>query len=387
VSEAPDHGSIVGSFRVAYPGFSLSVDLQFPRRGVTALIGPSGCGKTTILRCFAGLIRAPNARLAIGNDVWQDEASGVFLPTHRRPLGMVFQEASLFPHLSVRGNLKYGMRRSGHDETSSGFDAIIELLGIGRLLDRDPAKLSGGERQRVAIARALLTRPELLLMDEPLAALDTKRKLEIIPYLERLREELDIPILYISHSPEEVTRLASWAVVLEAGRVTAAGPTEKVLHETRALFAGDRFSLVSAMHCVAGPYDEKYGLTKLHHAAGEVQVIGRVEPQGRTVRVLVRAADVVLANASPAGLSIRTALMGVISRIELTEEPHALVVVALDHTDNIVAAVTRLAVDEMALKPGSRVHLLLKTVALDERPLHPPNELPIIDERPPPALT
>jgi molybdate transport system ATP-binding protein len=374
VFEAAACGSIVGKFEVVFTEFRLSVDLRLPRRGLTALVGPSGCGKTTILRCFAGLIRARNARLAIGNDVWQDEASGIFVPTHRRPLGMVFQEASLFPHFSVLGNLRYGMKRSRNDETSSGFKAIIELLGIGHLLDRDPTKLSGGERQRVAIARALVTRPQLLLLDEPLAALDLKRKLEIIPYLERLRDELDIPILYVSHSVEEVTRLASWAVVLEAGRAVAAGPSEKVLRETREVFSEDRFSFVSVMHCVAGPYDETFGLTTLHHAAGDVQVMGRVEPRGRVVRVLVRATDVVLATSHPAGLSIRTALVGVVEQIELVEGPLAIVTVTLDDADNIAAAVTRLAVEEMALKPGSRVHLLIKTAALDERPLHSPEE-------------
>ncbi|HEX5394570.1 MAG TPA: molybdenum ABC transporter ATP-binding protein, partial [Rhodocyclaceae bacterium] len=193
---------IEARFQIDWPGFLLDVDLQLPTKGVTALFGPSGSGKTSLLRCVAGLERAPG-RLMVNGEVWQDER--IFLPVHRRPLGYVFQEASLFPHLTVQGNLDFGAKRSkGRDGVDRA--AILDLLGIAHLLPRTPDKLSGGERQRVAIARALFTAPRLLLMDEPLAALDTQRKREILPYLERLHDSLSIPILYVSHAPDEVAR-------------------------------------------------------------------------------------------------------------------------------------------------------------------------------------
>ncbi|MEY4752464.1 MAG: hypothetical protein RJA44_139, partial [Pseudomonadota bacterium] len=213
-------------FRLERPGFSLDVDLALPGRGVTALFGPSGSGKTTLLRCIAGLERAPQGRLVVAGEPWQDEQH--WLPTHRRPIGFVFQEASLFAHLSVLGNLRYGLRRSGATQRVS-LEQAIELLGIGRLLDRKPEHLSGGERQRVGIARALAVSPRLLLMDEPLAALDLPRRREILPYLKRLHDELDIPLLYVSHAPDEVAQLADELVVLDGGRVQACGPLAETL--------------------------------------------------------------------------------------------------------------------------------------------------------------
>jgi len=197
---------IQARFALDYPGFKLDVDLDLPGRGVSVLFGPSGCGKTTVLRCLAGLTRAPHGRLVVQGQVWQDERQ--FVPTHQRPLGYVFQEANLFSHLSVRANLRYGMSRVPPAQHRVEWDQALQLLGIAHLLDRQPQALSGGERQRVAIARALLTSPRLLLMDEPLAALDVQRKLEFLPYLERLHRELDIPVVYVSHAPTEVVQLA-----------------------------------------------------------------------------------------------------------------------------------------------------------------------------------
>ena len=214
-------------FKLDWPGFSLDVDLDLPARGVTALFGHSGSGKTTLLRCIAGLERAPGGYVAIDGEVWQD--ADRFLPTHQRPLGYVFQEASLFQHLSARGNLEYGRKRAKGVMGRAALDHVIELLGIGALLERRPDQLSGGERQRVAIARALAVKPRLLLMDEPLAALDLARKQEILPYLERLHDELEIPILYVSHSPDEVARLADHIVVMQAGRSVASGPLVETL--------------------------------------------------------------------------------------------------------------------------------------------------------------
>ncbi|HET9644943.1 MAG TPA: molybdenum ABC transporter ATP-binding protein, partial [Burkholderiaceae bacterium] len=212
--------------RLRRGAFSLDVDIVLPSRGITALFGPSGSGKTTLLRCIAGLERAEQARIVVDCSVWVDER--IWLPAHRRPIGMVFQEASLFPHLSVLDNLRYGQRRA-KGAPAGDLRPAIELLGITHLLERMPDRLSGGERQRVAIARALAVVPSLLLMDEPLAALDVARKREILPYLERLHDELKIPMLYVSHLPEEVARLADHLVVLEEGRVRAHGPLLETL--------------------------------------------------------------------------------------------------------------------------------------------------------------
>ena len=218
--------NIQARFRVGWPGFVLDVDLAFPSRGVTALFGPSGSGKTTLLRCIAGLERAPQGFLSIDGQVWQNGKH--WLPTHKRLVGYVFQEASLFPHLSVAGNLRYGRKRVAFEQRV-GLDQAIELLGIGPLLDRKPDRLSGGERSRVGIARALAVSPRILLMDEPLAALDFRRKQEVLPYLERLHNELDIPMVYVSHASDEVARLADHLVVLEGGRVVASGPFNETL--------------------------------------------------------------------------------------------------------------------------------------------------------------
>ena len=205
--------------RLALPrrGFTLDVALALPQTGVTALFGPSGCGKTTVLRALAGLERAAG-RVALGAEVWQDDAAGRFVPTHERAIGYVIQEAALFPHLDVRRNLAYGLKRIAPGERRIALDQVVELLGITHLLERRPDTLSGGERQRVAIARALATSPKLLLMDEPLAALDAKRKAEVLPYLDRLHAELGIPIVYVSHAIDEVARLADHLVLMDAGR-------------------------------------------------------------------------------------------------------------------------------------------------------------------------
>jgi molybdate transport system ATP-binding protein len=213
---------IEARFEVRYPGFALDVTLDLPGRGVTALFGPSGCGKTTCLRAMAGLLHAPGGRLRVQGEVWQDDHR--FVPTHRRPLGYVAQDAALFPHLTVRGNVEYGMKRVPAAQRKVSIDQAVALLGIDALMGRRPDALSGGERQRVAMARALATSPRLLLLDEPMAALDARRKAEVLPWLERLHRELDIPVIYVSHAIGEVARLADHLVLMEAGRVVQSGP-------------------------------------------------------------------------------------------------------------------------------------------------------------------
>ncbi len=231
--------------RLPRPAFTLDVSLSLPASGITVLFGASGSGKTTLLRCVAGLERAQQGLVQIGNEVWQDDASGIFLPTWRRSLGYVFQEASLFEHLPVRANLQFGLKRTL--APAAALDAAIELLGISQLLARMPAQLSGGERQRVAIARALATQPKMLLLDEPLAALDAERKQEILPWLERLRDELQTPMLYVTHSADELTRLADHLVVLAEGRVTIEGPAAEALSSLEGpVLQGDEVGVVLA---------------------------------------------------------------------------------------------------------------------------------------------
>ena len=213
--------TIEARFDIDRGDFRLDVDLSIPARGITALFGPSGCGKTTLLRAIAGLERVPGGHLGMAGETWQDD--GLFVPTHKRPIGYIFQEASLFSHIDVRGNLEYGTRRMRDGQDRVSLEEAVDLLGIGHLLDRRPHTLSGGERQRVAIARALAVSPRLLLMDEPLASLDLERKQEILPYLESLHRTLEIPVIYVSHEPDEVARLADHMVLLEAGRVIASG--------------------------------------------------------------------------------------------------------------------------------------------------------------------
>lgn len=223
---------IIAEFFLKWDRFSFDVKLEIPMRGITGVFGDSGCGKTTLLRCLAGLERADSGLLKLNGAVWQDTEQGVFIPPYERPIGVVFQEARLFPHLTVLKNLQYGMRRKQVDTDTEIFDHIVSLLGISHLLDRKPAGLSGGEQQRISIGRALLTNPKLLLMDEPLASLDRKRKAEIMPFLDRLHEELEIPILYVSHSIEEIEHLADHLILMEEGKVVECGPIDSVNYQS-----------------------------------------------------------------------------------------------------------------------------------------------------------
>lgn len=358
--------SIEASFQLDYPGFSLDVNLRLPEKGVTALFGHSGSGKTTVLRCFAGLNRAPKGRLVVEGEVWQDEgngrAKGIFLPTHRRPLGLVFQEASLFPHLSVRQNLEYGMKRSGN-KAGEGFEASVDLLGIRPLLERGPERLSGGERQRVAIARALLTRPRLLLMDEPLAALDLKRKLEILPYLEKLHDELDIPVLYVSHAPDEVARLADHLVLMEEGKVVASGPLMETLSraDLPSAFADDAGVVLEAR--VEG--QEADGLTRLAIPGGRL-LVSRVEAEpGKTLRCRIHARDVSLALTASTDSSILNTLPARVAAVVATDTPgHVLVQLELAEGVRLLARITERSRASLGIGPGLAVVAQVKAVAL-----------------------
>ncbi|MCF6754083.1 molybdenum ABC transporter ATP-binding protein [Pseudomonas stutzeri] len=348
-------------FRLDWPGFSLDVDLALPGRGVTALFGHSGSGKTTLLRCIAGLERAAQGRLAVDGEVWQD--AGCWVPPHKRPIGYVFQEASLFAHLTVLGNLRYGLKRiSGTQRVS--LDHAIELLGIGHLLDRKPDRLSGGERQRVGIARALAVSPRLLLMDEPLAALDLKRKQEILPYLERLHDELSIPVLYVSHSPDEVARLADYLVAMEGGKVLSAGSLANTLTRLDLPFQlGEDAGAV--LDATVGAVDKDWHLARVDFAGGSLWARDQGLFVGRRVRVRVLARDVSLAS-EPGTSSIQNVLRGQVDAIGDDEHPGLCLVRVTVGEIVLLARLTKRAAALLGVSQGQALWVQVKSVALME---------------------
>jgi molybdate transport system ATP-binding protein len=347
-------------------GFVLDVAVALPGPGITALFGPSGSGKTSCLRVLAGLERRARGRVAAGAEVWQDSALSLFVPPHRRALGYVFQEASLFAHLNVQDNLTYGFRRTPASEQRHGWDRPLELLGIGHLLRRWPHELSGGERQRVAIARALATSPRLLLMDEPLAALDAARKAEILPYLERLQTELDIPVIYVSHAIDEVARLADHLVLLEAGRVLASGPTALLLTRLDLPLAqGDAAAAVIAATVLG--HEPAFHLTQVGFPGGSLRFVTparqRVRTPGEAVRLRVQARDVSLTLTRQTDTSILNVLAATVA--ELREDSPGYVMVALNAGNTrLLARITRKSADTLQLLPGRAVFAQVKGVAL-----------------------
>ena len=354
--------NIKARFRLDWPGFTLDVDLSLPGRGVTALFGHSGSGKTTLLRCIAGLERAPAGFLSFKGEIWQDDTT--WLPTHQRPLGYVFQEASLFPHLTVWGNLKYGQRRVSAQQ-KVGLDQAIELLGIGHLLDRKPDRLSGGERQRVGIARALAVSPRILLMDEPLAALDLQRKQEILPYLERLHDELDIPVLYVSHSPDEVARLADDLVAMEGGRVLANGPLRDTLARLDLpIRLGEDVGVV--LDAVVGERDDAWHLARVDFPGGSLWTRERGMPLGRRVRVRVLARDVSLAQQRQEHTSILNLLPGRVDAIADDDHPGLALVRVQVGESFLLARVTKRSAAALGVASGLPVWVQVKSVALLE---------------------
>lgn len=355
--------SIRARFELAWPGFVLDVELDLPGQGITALFGHSGSGKTTCLRAIAGLERGARGRLEVNGEVWQDDAQGVFLPTHRRALGYVFQDAALFPHLSVRDNLDYGRCRVAAAERRVSPDAAIELLGIGALLDRLPEKLSGGEKSRVAVARALLTSPRLLLMDEPLAALDHHRKQEILPYLEKLHDELEIPILYVSHAPDEVARLADHLVVLQGGRALAAGPLGETLArlDLPIQLGEDAGAVIDA---AIAERDAAWHLARVDFPGGSLWVRDNGQPIGHRVRVRVLARDVSLAHSKGEDSSILNALPAKV--VAVADDTHpAMALVRLDVGNSpLLARLTKRSIAALGVREGMDVWARIKAVAL-----------------------
>ena len=348
---------------LARPDFVLEVDLSLPSHGITVLFGASGSGKTTLLRCVAGLEHAANAHVRVAYQVWQDTATHTFVPTWQRPLGYVFQEASLFEHLNVHGNLRYGLRRVGAAKPSPMLDAAIELLGIGGLLQRRTHELSGGERQRVAIARALALQPRLLLLDEPLASLDHARRQEILPWLERLRDELRIPMLYVSHAADEVARLADTLVVLERGKVTATGPVAEVLAGVDApVVLGD--DVGALLEGVVHTLDARWHLAQVHFGGGSLWLRDTGLAVGQPVRLRVLARDVSLATVQPKHTSIQNLVPCVVQALAEDAHPSQVLVRLACGESTVLARITARAADALQLLPGMEVWAQVKSVAL-----------------------
>ncbi|MEG2049049.1 MAG: molybdenum ABC transporter ATP-binding protein [Comamonas sp.] len=361
-ASSPSDRSIAAHLQLQRADFALNVQLNLPGQGVTAFFGPSGCGKTTLLRSIAGLERARGC-VTVNGAVWQDDAAQHWLPTHQRALGYVFQEASLFPHLTAEGNIRYGLRRTPAARQRVALEQVIELLGIAPLLPRKPSTLSGGERQRVAIARALATSPRVLLMDEPLSALDAERKAEVLPYLDRLQAHLDIPILYVSHSLDEVARLASHLVLLRAGQVVAEGDTAQLLARLELPLAhGDTAAAVVPATVVQ--HNAHDHLTTAQFNGGQLRLVGtQVRTPGSQVRLRIQARDVSVALAPPAYSSILNVLPVRITAIQPEAPGYAMLQLQAGAT-TLLARLSQHSVQQMGLATGQSAWAQVKGVAL-----------------------
>lgn len=351
-------------FRMQQGDFSLDAELSVPARGITALFGASGSGKTTVLRCIAGLSRPSRGFLAIDGETWQDDSRGIFLPPHRRACGYVFQEASLFPHLSVQDNLLYGFRRVAASSRKVPFDETVSMLDLEPLLGRRPQGLSGGERQRVAIGRAVLSSPRLLLMDEPIASLDTARKVEVLYYIERLRDQFRIPIVYVSHAIDEVVRLADTMAVLSAGKVLACGSVTALASRLDLRPYLGRFEAGTVIEATVAAHDLAYGLATLRFDGGEIQAPDVESLVGARLRVRIRARDVSLALSAPSDASFLNVLAGTVKEIGSGDGSSVDVSVTVGAAV-VVARITRKSVGSLGLAPGKPVYALIKSVAID----------------------
>jgi molybdate transport system ATP-binding protein len=344
------------------PGFSLAAAFEAPTPGVIALFGRSGSGKTTLVNLISGLLRPDSGRIRLDDTVLTDTAAGISEPVERRRIGYVFQEPRLFPHLTVAGNLRYGERRAAASAHVIAFEEVVSLLGVGHLLERRPRKLSGGERQRVALGRALLAQPRLLLLDEPLAALDVARREEVLPYLEALRERLSIPIVYVSHQLEEVLRLATHLVLVEGGRVLAHGTVDEMSlrSELQSLVGPDLVGAV--VEGVVARCDPMQGSAELTVGRGALQVSLKDAAVGTRVRLQLLARDVILATQPVHGLSVRNALASTIT--DIRADDHGTVLVSVDIGGAIVLArITQTALEALRLRRGDTVWTLVKAVS------------------------
>ncbi|KPK27332.1 MAG: molybdenum ABC transporter ATP-binding protein [Nitrospira bacterium SG8_3] len=352
-------------FDVVFPSFRLQVKASLPAEGITVVFGPSGCGKTTFLRCLAGLIRSPTGFLALGEQVWQDEIRGLFLPLSQRPVGYVFQEPRLFPHLSVRSNLLYGWNRTPASERRISLDQVVAILGLDSLLERRPTHLSGGEQQRVAIGRALLTSPRLLLMDEPLSSLDMPRKREIISFIQRLDREFRIPIIYVSHALHEVVQLAKTLLLLKEGSLAAIGPLGEVFSQVGIRRVISDSHIGAVIDTRVAEHDVEFGLTTLAFPGGRLSVPHQQYSIGDSLRVQILARDVSLVASPPAfQTSVLNVLEATVMEIGPIESNQPFVDIKLDIGCPLLATITRKSLAALKLRPGQKVHAQIKAVAL-----------------------
>ena len=350
-------------FALARNDFELQVDLALPVSGITVLFGASGSGKTSVLRCVAGLERPTQALVCVNEQVWQDDAQGVFRPTWQRDLGYVFQEASLFEHLDVQRHLQFGLQRSRKPGAAQALAQAVDLLGIGALMSRQAATLSGGERQRVAIARALATQPQLLLLDEPLAALDGARRQEVLPWLEKMRDELRIPMLYVTHSADELARLSDHLVVLDQGCVQASGPLQQVLERVDSrVLAGDDAGVVLPGRIAQR--DAHWHLAQVDFAGGRVWVRDNDWPLGQSVRLRVLARDVSVTLHAPQDTSIQNHFRAQVQAVVDDTHPSQALVQLRCGESVLLARLTQRAVHDLQLRVGACVWAQVKSVAV-----------------------
>jgi molybdate transport system ATP-binding protein len=352
-------------FRRQLPGLLLDIAFTAPAQGLTALFGRSGSGKTSIVQAIAGGLRPDSGRIVIDGRVYFDHSAGLDLPVHLRRVGYVFQDSRLFPHLSVRGNLLFGFKRAA-GERKFRLDGVVELLGIGHLLDRRPHHLSGGERQRVTIGRALLAQPSLLLMDEPLSSLDPPRKSELLAYIEGVRDEMQVPILYISHEFNEVVRLADHLVLVDGGSVIRSGSLMEVASESGIAPLIGRFEAGSIIECRIAAHDDGMALSTLSFAGGQLRVPRVDLDEGTRVRVRIRSRDVAIALSPPLDVSITNQLMGTVLALTAREGPYLDCAIDVGGV-TVRALITRDSSARLRLQPGMTVWALIKTVAFDSR--------------------
>jgi len=353
---------IIARFQLDYGAFQLAVDLSLPGSGITVLFGHSGSGKTTLLRCIAGLQRAPQGYLEINGNIWQDSERNVFLPTHKRSLGYVFQEANLFAHLTVAANLQFGLKRIAKPSNAVDLQHILELLGIGHLLKRKPDCLSGGERQRVAIARALALNPEVLLMDEPLASLDFKRKHEILPFLSRLHRELNIPVLYVTHSQQEVAQLADHLVIMADGKALASGPLSETLSRLDVPLAQDR-DAATVWPVTVIEHETGYHLTRVAFGGGSLSLPAVDAAIGTPLRVQIFARDVSITLAVPAATSILNVLPATITGLADDRGGQSVVRLQIGN-QALLAHITRKSALLLGLQTGMAVYVQIKGTSI-----------------------
>ena len=354
--------AITARFKLDYEAFHLDVDLSLPSSGITVLYGESGSGKTTLLRCIAGLEHAPQAYLEVNQQVWQDSISGLFLPTYRRALGYVFQDALLFPHLSVADNLAFGLKRIKNNVGTTDLKTVVELLGIGALLKRLPERLSGGERQRVAIARALVLNPDILLMDEPLASLDAKRKQEIMPFLKRLHQELTIPMLYVTHDQQEVTQLADTLIILSNGVVQTSGTIEEMQNRVDVSLAEER-DATTVWQATIAEHESEYHLTRVDFLGGSISLPAIADKIGTPLRIQIYARDVSITLEPSMATSILNVIAATITGI--TDDNQGRSIVRLQIGDQtLLAHITHKSTVLLKLQLGMKVYAQIKGISI-----------------------